>query len=304
MAKPAFVISLDFELGWGFVLHPEHTTLNLLRDDLQHGRGVVESLLNLFQKFHIPATWAAVGHLLLEQGDGKGLISKGLPQFKEGWLNWDFYSQVCSSPLYMAPDIIEKILRSPVGHEIGLHSFFHIPFSRCSKAVAEMEVKLGVNLAQKWGIETRSFVFPENSIGHLDILREQGIKIYRGNVPRHRKQASSALIRKVTGAVMIMMPPSVLPLWKEGIWEIPGSMSFDEQLIPFTTLPKAKIGLVRAIRADRLFHIWIHPWSLLYGRSLFEDLENFLALVAHKRDKGNLQVVTMGEVAVEAESRR
>ena len=304
MSQPVFVISLDLELGWGFILHPDHKALKLLRNDPQSGRGIVDLLLNLFQRYKIPVTWAVVGHLFLKQGEGKGLISRELPQFRESWLNWNYYSQICDSPLYIAPDIIDKILSSRVGHEIGLHSFFHIPFSMCSQAVAKLDVELGVSLAQKCGIKVRSFVFPENRAGHAETLKEQGIKIYRGNIPRLFNHTTSLLVRKITGALSIVVPPPVIPLWKDGIWELPGSMSFQDFLMPFISLPRAKIGLERAIRTGRLFHIWMHPWKLLQRRSLYDDLEKLLGFVAQERDKGNIHVMTMAEIVVEAQGRR
>ena len=300
MTKPIFVISMDLELGWGFILNPEHKTIKLLRNDPQYGRGAIELLLNLFQRHNVPATWAAVGHLFLEQGEGKKRIPRELPQFEEGWLNWDFYSQICDSPLFSAPDIIEKISNSQVNHEIGLHSFFHIPFSACSQAVARLEVELGMNSARKRGIIPQSFVFPENYVAQLDTLKEQGIAVYRGNIPRLCNERTNALIRKAAGAINKVTPPSVIPLYKNGIWEIPGSMSFDDPLMPFTLLPRAKIGLKRTVQANNVFHVWLHPWSLLMRKGVLDDLEAFLAYVSQERDKGNLQVMTMGDLATEA----
>ncbi len=297
MAKPVFVISLDLELGWGFIAHPEHKALRLLNNDPQCGRGVAKLLLNLLQRYNIPASWAVVGHLFLNQGEGKRWISKDLPQFKDGWVNWDFYCQICSSPLYSAPDIINEILASPVTHEIGLHSFFHIPFSLCNQEAARLEVELGVNLMRKWGFAPQSFVFPGNFIGHIDALKGQGIKIYRGNDAKLCKKTAPLLIRKASGAIGKLIALPVLPLWKEDIWEIPGSMSFYDPFVPFTLLSRAKTGLRRTIRTNKVFHIWLHPWSLLLSKGLLQDLETFLAIVSQKRDEGTLKVMTMGDLA-------
>ena len=234
-----------------------------------------------------------VGHLFLRQDEGKKFISRELPQFKYGWIDWDFYSHVCNTPLYSAPDVVDRILSSPVAHEIGLHSFFHTPFSQCSREVARLEVELGVNLAREHGIMLQSFVFPGNKVGHLDILKEQGIKVYCGGVPRPYKDTSFLLVRKSAGAMVKLKPPPVLPMWKDGIWEIPGSMSFDSQLMRLTVLSRAKGGLERAIRDNKVFHVWLHPWSLLLSKSLAQDLEKLLTFVADKRDEGNLQVMTL-----------
>lgn len=297
MDRPVFVISLDLELAWGFVRHPEHEVLKLLAGDPRHGRGVMEILIGLFDKYGIPATWAAVGHLLLNSGEAKGLISREMPQFKGGWLDWEFYSRICSSPLYCAPDIVDSILASPVNHEIGLHSFFHIPFALCDEAVAREEMRLGAGLAQKWGILPKAFVFPGNYLGHIGILGDYGIEIYRGRDAGRGQEASARLVRKAGRAIDKLIAPPVEPSWRGGIQEIPGSTYFCDPHLPFTLLPRARMGLERAIRANKVFHIWLHPWNLLQQRSLAAELEKFLDFAAQKRDKGNLQVMTMGGLA-------
>jgi len=132
------------ELAWGFIAYPQHKVLTLLRNDSQQGRGTIDWLLRLFEKYQIPATWAMVGHLFLDSKKARELINPDMPQFKEGWLDWNLYSSICSMSLYLGRDIVLNIQASPVKHEIGLHSFFHIPFSECSREVAESEVKQGI----------------------------------------------------------------------------------------------------------------------------------------------------------------
>ena len=273
----------------------------MLKNDPQCGRGVVESLLKLVERYDIPATWAVVGHLFLGHGEGRDWISKEMPQFKEGWIDWDFYCQtIQNSLLYCAPDIITRILASSATQEVGLHSFSHIPFSLCSEEVAKLEVKLGLDLARKWDIIPRSFVFPGNYVGHVPILADHGIEIYRGEDAGHYKENATLLIRKASGAIDKIMAPPVLPMWRGGIWEIPGSMEFCDPQLPLSVLFRAKIGLERAMRTNKVFHVWLHPWSLLLYDDLVKDLETFLALVAQKRDQGKLKVMTMKSLAHEA----
>jgi len=300
LEEPIFIISLDLELAWGFILNPRHKVLNILIKDPKKSRSTVDLLMELFEKFDIPATWAVVGHLFLEYGnyrDYKELISEELPQFKERWLSWELYNRLKYNLLYYGRDIIEKITDSPVEHEIGLHSFFHIPFSQCSREVAKAEIELGLRLAKKFGVAPKSFVFPKNYIGHVDILKNYGFRIYRGKDAGLCDENQNFLIRKVTGAVDKIIAPPVFPLYRDGIWELPSSMCFCDPQAPFTVLPRAKFGLYRSIRSRRIFHIWLHPWSLLLYKRLAEDLEKFFAIVAEKRSEGKLQVMTMGELA-------
>lgn len=278
-------------------MHPEHRILRWLEADPRHGRGVLELLLNLLDQYRIPATWATVGHLFLKPGESQHYVFREMPQFKGGLIDWDFYSRVRDSPLYCAPDVIERIVDSPTHHEIGLHSFSHIPFSVCDEPVAELEVKLGADMARKWGVIPRSFVFPGNRIGHVSVLSNHGIDIYRGKDAGRYREGSGLLMRYITGAIDKVIAPPVVPGRRTSIWEIPGSMYFYDSQMPFTLLPRARLGLSRAIHANKVFHIWLHPWSLVQQESLYKALGDFLALVVQKRDSGDLQVMTMGELA-------
>jgi hypothetical protein len=57
----AFVISLDFELFWGFADFAEFRDW---QDKIEKVWDVVPALLRLFTKYNIHATWATVGGLL------------------------------------------------------------------------------------------------------------------------------------------------------------------------------------------------------------------------------------------------
>ena len=181
MDKPTFVISLDTELLWGYVAHPTLEAVNLMKSDSKKGRGCIDTLLNLFEKHNIPATWAVVGHLFLDHCECEGGIPhKEMPRFKDDWYSADPCTDIRRDPLYYGKDIVEKILSNRIEHEIGYHSFSHVVFSECNREVVEAEIKVGIKLAKEFGITLKSFVFPENKIGHVDVFKENGFKIYRG----------------------------------------------------------------------------------------------------------------------------
>lgn len=94
-----------------------------------------------------------------------------------------------------------------------------------------------------------------------------------------------------------MIAPPAEPKWMDGIWEIPSSMFFCDPQIKFSVLPRAKIGLYRAIRSKKAFQVFLHPHNLLMYSSLKDDLDKFLGTVAKKRDEGKIEVMTMGELA-------
>ena len=298
MDNPIFIISLDVELIWGYTSEPTNKSISLMKNDDKNGRGCIDSLLNLFEKHNTPATWAVVGHLFLDNCKCEdGIPHKDMPKFKENWYSSDPCTDIQRDPLYYGKDIVEKILSNRIEHEIGYHSFSHVPFSECSREVAEAEIKEGVRLAKEFGITFKSFVFPENKIGHVDILRENGFKIYRGENLGRYDLNQSFLIRKFNGGIDKVIAPPAEPKWMDGIWEIPSSMMFCDPQVKFSVLPKAKIGLYRAIRSKKIFHIFLHPHNLLLYPSLKDDLDRFLGVVAKKRDEGKIEVMTMGEFA-------
>ncbi|MCK4733085.1 MAG: polysaccharide deacetylase family protein [Methanophagales archaeon] len=294
--KSIFTISIDTESIWGYAAYPSHKEIGLLKRDDTKGRGCIDAILNLFEKHNIPATWAIVGHLFLDHCEYEdGIPHKDMPRFKEDWYSFDPCTDIQRDPLYYGKDIVEKILSNRIEHEIGCHSFSHVVFSECSREVAEAEIKMSNKLAKEFGITLKSFVFPENKIGHVDILKKHGFKIYRGENLGRYDPNQSLLIRKFNGGMNKLIAQPAEPKWMDGIWEIPTSMLFCDSQVKFSVLPRAKIGLYRAIRSKKVFHIYLHPPDLLRYSSLTDDLDKFLGIVAKKRDEGKIEIMTMGE---------
>lgn len=180
--KPNFIISLDTELFWGYAGYPSSDVVSLMKNDNRKVRGCVDLLLSLFEKHNIPATWAVVGHLFLDHCECEdGIPHRNMPRFRADWYSADPCTDIQRDPLNYGKDIAEKILSNRIEHEIGYHSFSHVVFSEYRREVAEAEIKEGLKLAKKeFGLTLKSFVFPENKIGHVDILKKYGFKIYRG----------------------------------------------------------------------------------------------------------------------------
>ena len=285
--RPIFILSVDFELLWGYVLHPKDRAAGLLLSDETKGRGSTLTLLNILDRHGLPATWATVGGLFLEPDQPHPALSSAAHSA---------LFEKADRQLFHAPDLIEKIRSSPTGHEIAYHSFSHVRFSECTPEVALRELTEGVRAAEKLGLSLRSFVFPENKIGHAALLKQAGFLIYRGQTLGGRA-VEQGLTTRLKGVVMrrITAPP-VAPIWRDGIWEVPGSMVFGDSLLPFAVLPRAERGLRRAIRQNMVFHLWLHPQDLLLDSNLGSKLDAFLAFVGKKRKRGELEVMTMGEL--------
>ena len=74
-------------------------------------------------------------------------------------------------------------------------------------------------------------------------------------------------------------------------------MFFCDTQMPASLLLRGKLGLERSISNRKVFHIWLHPWTLLNYEGLKDDLDKFLKYVSKRREKGELEVMTMGELA-------
>lgn len=302
ITHPTFIISVDVELAWGFIENKQNSSF-LIKDDMA-GRGIIQYLLNIFEKYNMAATWAVVGHLFLDHCDAcmhaceDSIPHKDMPRYKYNWYSRELGTNIRKDPLYYGTDIIENIISSPIEHEIAYHSFSHCNFSECSREVAKAEIKQGLKLAKKFGIKLQSFVFPYDKKGHLNVLRNYGFKIYRSKGSRFWDVDQRRTSQKISGTLDQMVPPPpVLPRWTEGLWEIPTSMVFSGQTILTNILAlRAKLGINRTIRSNKVFHISLHPWNLL-NSSIAQEFEKILPFVCEKRDKGNLQLATMGELA-------
>ena len=295
---PILIISISLELIWGYINTDNNTYVTLLRRDPSSGRRSVYELLSLLEEYGIPATWAVVGHLFLDQCDKiNGTAHPDMLRYKENWYDVDPCTNMHQDPLFYGKDIVERIILSKVSHEIGYHSFSHVIFSECSKEVAEAEIAKGLEIARKeYGLSLQSFIFPQNKAGHVDILRKYGFRAYRGrNLWRAPSWASSPrrLLHKATNSVR---PHPAKPHWELGLLDIPTSMLFGAYPLPIDPI-RARLGLLETMDNGGVFHISMHPQNLLKTKLLKEQLRTFLAYVDKTRKQKNLKVLTMGELA-------
>lgn len=316
LERGVFTISLDFELIWG--------TLDLFGPDgfreacwLERTE-VIDRLLNLFVEFDISASWCMLGHLFLERCTSKDghkhpeIVRPAHSWHKQDWFVHDPCGSEESAPLFYGRSLLEKIRACPVPQEIGCHSFSHVIFGDegCSRATAESEIAACVKLAQELGIEMRSFAFPRNQVGHLDVLSDYGFTCYRGPDPLWYEQDNGkrSIIKRLAhlwDVLRVTTPPVVLPeRTASGLWNIPGSMIYFpmhglRRYIPISVRVKRAIkGLEAAARERRIFHLWFHPTNLAFQmEQMFTGLQAILQHAAEMRAGGRIEVRPMGALA-------
>lgn len=314
--KPTFVLSIDEELIWGSFDLATEAEFAAQYPDL---RGTARELLNLLCEFEVSATWAVVGHLFLrscERGDdGRAHPELVRPRFHwhgRDWFADDPCSDRISRPMWYGEDIVEMLLSTRIPQEIGSHSFSHLVYGDpgCSAEAAASDLNACLEAARRRGISLTSFVFPRNVEGHHDLLKQAGFTCYRGDdptwfrpLPSVARRAAHFLDQSLALTPPVHIPEERLP----GLWNIPGSMILlprtgPRRLISVAArVAKAKRGIARAIREEKLFHLWFHPFNLAADRAaMFSALRAILEEAARCRDEGALSIATMAEAAQRA----
>lgn len=267
MKKGIFCLSVDTELLWG----RKHTDYSSFVPRVKKERRAIWRLLELFDKYKTPATWAIVGKILEKPKE------KNEPEAK----------------LWYGPDIVEEIIERKI-HEIASHSYSHAFFRKIDKNAAAKELGAWKKVVQKNKINSTSFIFPQNSIGHLGLLKKYGFNAYRGPDPREKE-------------ILIPAPPPVhSPQVKSGLVNIPGSLYYVSSRGARKYIPnkvrvlKGKMGINRAIKEGKIFHIWFHPVDFVDNqKEMFVGFEQILSYAAQKRATGGLEIKTMQDIAKE-----
>lgn len=296
------IISLDTELGWGFHGFDGGRSLS---EDGRAERENIRRLLDLFDEFEAPVTWAIVGHLFLESCDGCH-ASLDRPEWPRtgGWYMEDPGTDVERDPLRYGPDIITAIETAIPNHEIASHTFSHIVCSEptVSPDVLRSELEASRELAGERGHDVSTLVYPRNEIRYRSILSEQGITAYRGKSPARKEVETDALggIRRYMRFVTGREAPVVTPKRDEsGIWNVPGSQRLsynpgNSRLNErFSEHPRVKIAtraIKRVSQDGGVYHLWDHPHA--FTPEMFRDLRQILQTA---RDQG-VNIVTMREV--------
>lgn len=259
MSTGRVVFSLDFELGWGHRLtRPSY--VDSLRSEGNRIRRRVKDLIDLFELYDIPATWAVVGNLV-----------------KSG-----------TDDVFHAPDLFEYLLNAEVEHEIGLHSFAHKPYDQLSPSAARVDLTKGIDALQDWGQRPEAFVFPQNRITHLDILQEEEFECYRGTPPKLLSSFPWGMVTPKTFNVSATKHPPA---------RIPSSLFLAARRPSAYRCWYALRGLSRAMSKGELIHYWFHPHNVVTDRSLLTGMETLFEETRSAADKREIQLQTMSQAA-------
>ncbi|ELY67143.1 polysaccharide deacetylase family protein [Natrinema versiforme] len=288
------VISLDAELGWGF-----HDLAEPPSDRVDAGRRGWSVMVELLEEFDVPATWAVVGHLMLDSCDGSHTDHPA----PDGWFEHERTDWADREELRFGPDLVSDVLESDVDHEFASHSFSHVLFGRpeTDRELAVAELERSREIAADWNQSVDSFIYPRNDIGHRDVLAEQGIRAYRGKSPT-RDGVRGVFDSTIRDQSMLVEPA----VDEHGLVNVPASMflfgfegparTVAESIWEDPMVALARRGIDEAARTDGLFHMWLHPNNLTHER----DDKRMRAILSHlerRRSATDLTVETLADVA-------
>jgi peptidoglycan/xylan/chitin deacetylase (PgdA/CDA1 family) len=292
-----FIISLDCEGLWGMA----DSVARLNRD---HFRSEVlltayQRLLGLFAKYDIPATFAFVGAFCMSEAECATKLDR-LKAVAQPWCQpflADYERGAYEG--WLLPEAAAAV-KGDARHEIAAHGFSHLPLGRASATEVCNELEALQNVAAFKATPPRTFVFPRNQIGHLDLLEKAGFQAYRGAL-NHDSSPLRAKIRNVLSEILPFPSSATIPMRSKDnatIVEIPAGRFLNWRAGPRAKIPIAytvstwKHALQSAARHGGVVHLWSHPHNFVTGARMYEQLERILGVVNDVREKRSLEVVT------------
>ncbi len=289
MSLGKLCISIDLELAWGIWDKPRASYFRQceLSED-----GITAALLRMFERHEVPVTWAFVGRLLDRDATRAATTPHG-------------------DRIWYAPHLLDAIARARPNHDLGSHGYGHIYFDQLSAEQARAELAAARAIHHKHGFAFESFVFPRNQVGHLDLLAEAGLRIYRSpdetwhNVARQRLGRVPGRLANLVDKALPITPTTVVPTrLANGLIALPGSMlllgraGIRRGVPPAMLVLKARRGLDAAAHNGRTFHLWFHPSNFYDDTDTqLRVLDEILIHASKLRDVGRLAVQTMRDHA-------
>lgn len=298
--KGTFVISFDTELGWGSI----QSGLWKYRENKGYyrlTRNAVKKILDIFDQFELPATWAFVGKMLDECQAELDYLPENIKLKIKNALN-------NSEPdTFYGIDLLEDVLSRKVNHEIGSHSYSHILFQegKIEEDIIATELRHMRKIEKKLGLNVNSFIFPQNIEGFYDLLVKQNYHICRSTIQEkslfNKKFILLAKINKIIKFLFLSPPMSNYSKHISGIKRFTGSMFFNpgvrrEKYI-WQYEKRAIRGIKKACATGGCFHLWVHPFNFSETPSLIDSFYHVIEVAFNEQIKGNLSVLTFSQYA-------
>ncbi len=310
------IVSLDFELFWGML---DCCPLEDYQDNVLGGRKAIPRLLELFQKYGIHATWAAVGFLFAQSKEELRDFFPNrelCPGYEKEDLNpYPWFEKIGSNeaeaPCFYAPSLIRLVSQTP-GQEIGSHTFCHYYCREKGQTPAQFaaDMKAARAIAQKHGYDLTSVILPRNQCEpeYTEVLRRSGFTAYRDeeNDWIHEKIKFRPLLRalRLTDVYFPLTGQGgYTPKKENGICNLMGSRMY-KPIFPALSfleglkLRRIKAQMKHAAQKGLTFHLWWHPHNIgVRTEEHLAQLEEIFSYYVYLRDKYGMESLNMREAA-------
>ena len=311
--RGAVILSFDTEQIWGYF-----DKLNELQFQSRYPNSLDahEKLLGCLCAAGVSATWFVVGGLTLRESEGtRDPRMAGLPGT---WTVRIPAGREATAPLWYRRSFVEHLREARPSQEVGLHAgLTHLIWTdrRATPEVVNRELAEGVKALGQALVPPLSFSFGREQEAYHQLLPKFGFRSYRGRTPvvacRLGPTLPGALLRALDELARATPPP----IWPQetlpGLWNIPSSLflypigpSRATVIALQSRLERFRKGVEAAARHRGIFHFCLHPENLAespQGFSLFGDLLEYLT---RSRDRGDVEILTVGEVAARMERGR
>ena len=197
--------------------------------------------------------------------------------------------------LCFAPGLIKQINDSP-RQELATHTYSHYYCLEQGQDVKAFEADLQqcIKMADKFGIELKSLVFPRNqfNIEYLEVCKKSGIENVRSNPSSWywKDTESDSLVNKIfrTGDAYMGSPDKSYNLAESiKVENQPLAQKASRLLRPYSNkkalnalkLKRIKKEMTKAAKAKEFYHLWWHPHN--FGDYPAENLRDLEELLVH-----------------------
>jgi Polysaccharide deacetylase len=320
MNEGKFVISLDFELHWGFF---DNKTLDESRTQLSNVHNVISKLLKLCNQYNVGITFATVGMLFAEnKTEVNSFLPKRKPKYNNSLLDaYKLLEQIKSEDeaFYFAKSLINDI-SSQALHEIGTHTFSHYYCHENGQDVNDFEddIKSAIQISKSNNIKISSIVFPRNQSlpEYIKVCEDLGITTYRGNCWFNFNNDSRQILIKEYAMKICRVVDSYINISGKNTYKIEDYNSINSRIInipasrflrPFNQKLKVleplktariKKSMTKAAKNNEVFHLWFHPHN--FANNIDENFENLEAIFKHYKSlnkRYNFESITMSNLA-------
>lgn len=297
MGRPAFVISLDFELFWGVA--GSQTIAGYGRNVLGEWEAIPR-MLALFRRYGMRVTWATVGMLMCgDYRHWRRIRPSVPPTYSRAGLDPYLLDAVVREhpDLFFARPLVERIMDTP-GQELATHTYSHFYCNEPGVTVEQLAADLACasGLGAEMKLRFRSMVFPRNQVVEpfLAALPQAGVRVYRGNHQHWLYRDGNAVAGGLAGRA-VRLADACLPLSGQGI-VLPQAhgrlvnLPASQFLYPWSAkyrglmtlrLARLKAAMTAAARSGGVFHLWWHPHN--FGIDLAHNLALLDAVLRHYR---------------------